>query len=49
MLAQGCAARGMAARVFGPAETGRRYFPGRGPGGEPGFVAVEMADLYAVM
>ena len=44
MLARGCAARGMAVRVFGPAETGRRYFPGRGPGGLPGFVAVEMAD-----
>jgi glycosyltransferase involved in cell wall biosynthesis len=34
----------MAVRVFGPAETGRRYFPGRGPGGPPAFVAVEMAD-----
>jgi glycosyltransferase involved in cell wall biosynthesis len=44
MLAQGCAARGMAAGVFGPAEAGGRYFPGRGPGGEPEFVAVEMAD-----
>jgi glycosyltransferase involved in cell wall biosynthesis len=28
MLAQGCAARGMAVRVLGPAESGRRYFPG---------------------
>jgi glycosyltransferase involved in cell wall biosynthesis len=36
MLAQGCAARGMAVRVFGPAETGRRYFPGSGPGIEIG-------------
>ena len=70
MLAQGCAARGMAVRVFGPAETGRRYFPapgpgneadrgneagpggdprrgdaaGQSPGGQPGFVVVEMAD-----
>ena len=44
MLAQGCAARGMAVRVLGPAETGRRYFPGRGPGGLPEFVVVEMAD-----
>jgi glycosyltransferase involved in cell wall biosynthesis len=47
MLAQGCAARGMAVRVFGPAETGRRYFPGPGPGGAaavPGFAAVEMTD-----
>jgi glycosyltransferase involved in cell wall biosynthesis len=35
MLAQGCAARGMAVRVFGPAETGHRYFPGpRDPGGQ---------------
>ncbi len=33
MLAQGCAARGMAVRVFGPAETGRRYF---GQDGQPG-------------
>jgi glycosyltransferase involved in cell wall biosynthesis len=32
MLARGCAVRGMAVRVFGPAETGRRYFPGDGPG-----------------
>jgi glycosyltransferase involved in cell wall biosynthesis len=44
MLARGCAARGMAAGVFGPAATGRRYFPGRGPGGLPGFAVVEMAD-----
>jgi len=54
MLAQGCAAREMAVRVFGPAETGRRYFPGRsgahqggGAGqslrGLPGFAVVEMA------
>jgi glycosyltransferase involved in cell wall biosynthesis len=34
MLAQGCAARGMAVRVFGPAATGRRYFPRPGRGGE---------------
>jgi glycosyltransferase involved in cell wall biosynthesis len=54
MLAQGCAARGMAVRVFGPAETGRRYFPGRqdpaaggtggGPGQPPGFTAVAIGD-----
>jgi glycosyltransferase involved in cell wall biosynthesis len=50
MLAQGCAARGMAVRVFGPAETGRRYFPGGGPGDGAGqglgglFTVVEMAD-----
>ena len=38
MLAQGCAARGMAVRVFGPAAAGPRYFSGpRDPGGrEPG-------------
>jgi glycosyltransferase involved in cell wall biosynthesis len=28
MLAAGCAARGITVRVFGPAETGRRFFPG---------------------
>jgi glycosyltransferase involved in cell wall biosynthesis len=56
MLAQGCAARGMAVCVFGPAETGRRYFPGpgneigpgggagQGLGGLPAFAVVEMAD-----
>jgi glycosyltransferase involved in cell wall biosynthesis len=33
MLARGCASRGMAVRVFGPAETGRRYFTGPGLGG----------------
>lgn len=54
MLAQGGAARGMAVRVFGPAETGRRYFPGGGPGGL--FTVVEMTarprpahDLAAVL
>jgi glycosyltransferase involved in cell wall biosynthesis len=36
MLAQGCAARGMAVRVFGPVEAGRRYFPGGGPGNGAG-------------
>jgi glycosyltransferase involved in cell wall biosynthesis len=36
MLARGCAARGMAVRVFGPAATGRRYFSGPGEGGAPG-------------
>jgi glycosyltransferase involved in cell wall biosynthesis len=35
MLAQGCVARGMAVRVFGPAETGRRYFAGPEQGGAP--------------
>jgi glycosyltransferase involved in cell wall biosynthesis len=50
MLARGCAARGVAVRVLGPAETGRRYFAGRGgdtgqgPGGVPGFAVVEVAD-----
>ena len=48
MLARGCAARGMAVRVFGPAETGRRYFRGLGdvaePGAGPRFTVVEMAD-----
>ena len=54
MLAQGCAARGMAVWVFGPAETGRRYFPGQqdpaaGPSGgspahPPGFTAVAIGD-----
>jgi len=49
MLARGCAARGMTVRVFGPAETGRRYFPGQqdsaagrtggGPAQPPGFTA----------
>src|SRR6516164_10062561 len=49
MLAQGCVARGMTVRVFGPAETGRRYFPGQqdpaagrtggGPAQPPGFTA----------
>jgi glycosyltransferase involved in cell wall biosynthesis len=50
MLAQGCAARGMAVRVFGPAATGHRYFAGQqdpaagdtgdGPARPPGFAAV---------
>jgi glycosyltransferase involved in cell wall biosynthesis len=54
MLAQGCAARGMAVRVFGPAETGRRYFPGLqdpatgrtggAPGQPPRFMAVAIGD-----
>jgi glycosyltransferase involved in cell wall biosynthesis len=44
MLARGCAARGIAASVFGPADAGRRYFAGHGPGGVPEFAVVEMAD-----
>src|SRR5205823_15111251 len=48
------AARGMAVRVFGPAETGRRYFPGLqdpaagrtggAPGQPPRFTAVAIGD-----
>jgi glycosyltransferase involved in cell wall biosynthesis len=30
MLAAGCASRGMTVRVFGPLQTGRRFFPGQG-------------------
>jgi glycosyltransferase involved in cell wall biosynthesis len=54
MLAQGCAARGMAVRVYGPADTGCRYFPGGqdpaggraggAPGQPPGFTAVAIGD-----
>jgi glycosyltransferase involved in cell wall biosynthesis len=54
MLARGCAARGMAVTVYGPAEAGRRFFAampapgeagsGEGSGGWPGFVPVEIAD-----
>src|SRR5215471_3715526 len=54
MLAQGCAARGLAVRVFGPAETGRRYFHGpqdtavEGIGDDtarsPGFAVVAIGD-----
>jgi glycosyltransferase involved in cell wall biosynthesis len=39
MLARGCVARGMAVRVFGPRDTGRRYFSC-----EPAFTEVEIAD-----
>jgi glycosyltransferase involved in cell wall biosynthesis len=54
MLAQGCAARGLAVRVFGSAETGRQYFPGQqdpaaggtggGPAQPPGFACVAIGD-----
>src|SRR5262249_51218552 len=49
MLAQGCAARGMAGRGFGAAETGHGHFSGtRGnggaPGGPPGFTAVAIGE-----
>ena len=36
MFAQGCAARGIAVRVFGPAGAGRRDFPGPGQDGVAG-------------
>jgi glycosyltransferase involved in cell wall biosynthesis len=36
MVAYGCAARGMAVRVFGPEEAGRRYFGAPGPGAQAG-------------
>jgi glycosyltransferase involved in cell wall biosynthesis len=36
MLAAGCASRGMTVRVFGPAGTGRRFFPGDGGYVAPG-------------
>ena len=45
MLARGCAGRGMAVQVFGPAETGQRFFPASAaPDGPPGFVVVDIAD-----
>jgi glycosyltransferase involved in cell wall biosynthesis len=54
MLARGCAARGMAVWVFGPAETGRRYLTGQqdpasgrtgsDPGRPPGFTAVAIGN-----
>lgn len=45
MLAAGSAARGMPVRVFGPADAGRRFFPGDGDDGRHGvFVPVEIAD-----
>jgi glycosyltransferase involved in cell wall biosynthesis len=35
----------MAVRVFGPAETGQRFFPASpAPGGAPGFVVADIAD-----
>jgi glycosyltransferase involved in cell wall biosynthesis len=39
MLARGCQARGLAVTVHGPAQAGRRFFPGA-----PAFVPVEIAD-----
>jgi glycosyltransferase involved in cell wall biosynthesis len=57
MLAGGCADRGMPVRVFGPAQTGRRFFPANPvPAGQPGFEVVEIsgrprpaADLAVVL
>jgi glycosyltransferase involved in cell wall biosynthesis len=54
MLARECAAKGIRVRVFGPAETGQRFFPARtaapaGPGGSaepdetPGFAVVDIS------
>ncbi len=43
MLARECAARGMAVRVFGPTETGQRFFPA-GTEGSPGFTAVAIGE-----
>lgn len=46
MLASGCADRGMRVRVFGPAQTGRRFFPANPvPAGQPGFEVVEISGL----
>jgi glycosyltransferase involved in cell wall biosynthesis len=44
MLAGGCAGRGMAVRVFGPAESGRFFTASAAPDGPPGFVVVDIAD-----
>jgi glycosyltransferase involved in cell wall biosynthesis len=54
MLARGFADRGVAVRVFGPARTGRRFFPAGAPPagpagravteGQPGFVVVDISD-----
>jgi glycosyltransferase involved in cell wall biosynthesis len=54
MLARGCADRGIAVRVFGPARAGQRFFPAGaapagtalspGTGGQPGFVVVDISD-----
>jgi Glycosyl transferase 4-like domain len=44
MLARGCAGRGMAVRVFGPAESGRFFTASAAPDGPPGFVVVDVAD-----
>jgi glycosyltransferase involved in cell wall biosynthesis len=49
LLAEGCAARGLSVDAFGPAETGRRFFPGDPAGaaherGSVRFEPVEIAD-----
>ncbi|HEY1319639.1 MAG TPA: glycosyltransferase family 4 protein [Streptosporangiaceae bacterium] len=44
MLARGCAQRGAEVTVYGPAQAGRRFFPGQPPGPAAGFVPVEIAD-----
>jgi glycosyltransferase involved in cell wall biosynthesis len=45
MLARECAARGMAVRVFGPAETRQRFFPAGGqPDTSPGFATVDFGE-----
>jgi glycosyltransferase involved in cell wall biosynthesis len=47
MLARGCAQRGAEVTVYGPAQVGRRFFPGEPPGPPgpaDGFVPVEIAD-----
>ena len=47
MLARGCAQRGAEVTVYGPAQAGRRFFPGEPPappGPAVGFVPVEIAD-----
>jgi glycosyltransferase involved in cell wall biosynthesis len=57
MLAAGCAARGISAEVFGPAETNRDFAFGAGAGagegdgapGRAGFTAVEIADRPRVV
>ena len=44
MLAAGCAARGVAAGVFGPVQTDRDFGFSRLPGGQVSFTRVEIAD-----
>ena len=46
LLARGCAQRGAEVTVYGPAQAGRRFFPGEPPPPGPavGFVPVEIGD-----